>query len=562
MPTTSRRMLMLIFFVIVLRSCAVFAAGPANPASPDNDLQVPISSNVATQPRRPRIIPCGGMLNEVGVLERMYIPDSFDQDRVQCGLFDVPLDWARPELGYEQLHYTKYLAASDVEREGTIFVNPGYHPTGPSLTPQQRWMLYTAPKLHNSTEGKYDIVIWNVRGYSGHPSLTRPKLARCFDTKEESDMFYRGAGVVLGVEPAWGGRMEFLHEQTYEDAKHWFHLQSMVVEQCVRKQNTTLLGYMGTAATVRDLVAMADTFDGSGSPVNFWGMEYGAHVGQYLLQMFPERAGRVILQAPQGLDTYLYEDTYETWRHELTYAHTLIGDFVKSCIEPEDADCSTYWHDEVLDQDDIDMAQESLFKEQVYGMEATRNSHETDSNNSALAAACERPGSWGDPTYWLIDTLNEMQYIEHLDDFTLGVMPVYCGDKSTDYNQETAATRIREIEAMLEDDIRLAPFLSSSIFPPLDYLCHIWPIRAVERLRITTLESEMPETPAVGPLIIQYSQNPFARFLAPSSIVPRIKGAHNIVQLKFGVHGFEPETDVGRTIVEYLLHGGVTSHLL
>ena len=65
------------------------------------------------------------MLNEVGVLERMYIPDSFDQDRVQCGLFDVPLDWARPELGYEQLHYTKYLAASDVEREGTIFVNPG-----------------------------------------------------------------------------------------------------------------------------------------------------------------------------------------------------------------------------------------------------------------------------------------------------------------------------------------------------------------------------------------------------------------------------------------------------
>ena len=75
----------------------------------------------------------------------------------------------------------------------------------------------------------------------------------------------------------------------------------------------------------------------------------------------------------------------------MTYAHTLIGDFVKSCIEPEDADCSTYWHDEVLDQDDIDMAQESLFKvrrsaatlisrvltkpavgqEQVYGMEVS-----------------------------------------------------------------------------------------------------------------------------------------------------------------------------------------------
>ncbi|KAH9893341.1 hypothetical protein C8Q73DRAFT_528560 [Cubamyces lactineus] len=229
------------------------------------------------------------MLYEGGLLEHIYVPDSFDRERIECGLFDVPLDWAHPELAsYEQIHYTKYLAASDVEREGTIFVDPGYHPTGPSLTPQQRWMLYTAPILHNSTHGKYDIVIWNVRGYSGHPSLTRPSQVKCFGTADERNEFYRGASAALGIEPPWGNRMEFVREQTYEDAKHWLRLQSMVVEKCVQKQNTTLLSYMGTAATVRDLVAMAEAFDGPGSLVNFWGMESGARVGQYLLQMFPE----------------------------------------------------------------------------------------------------------------------------------------------------------------------------------------------------------------------------------------------------------------------------------
>lgn len=45
-----------------------------------------------------------------------------------------------------------------------------------------------------------------------------------------------------------------------------------------------MLRYMGTAATVRDLVAMADTFDGAGSPINFWGMHHGSLIGSYLVK--------------------------------------------------------------------------------------------------------------------------------------------------------------------------------------------------------------------------------------------------------------------------------------
>ncbi|KAI1785049.1 hypothetical protein LXA43DRAFT_170790 [Ganoderma leucocontextum] len=45
---------------------------------------------------------------------------------------------------------------------------------------------------------------------------------------------------------------------------------------------------MGTAASARDLVAMADAFDGPGSPINFWGIGHGSLIGSYVLKMFPE----------------------------------------------------------------------------------------------------------------------------------------------------------------------------------------------------------------------------------------------------------------------------------
>ena len=111
-----------------------------------------------------------------------------------------------------------------------------------------------------------------------------PGHVKCFTNDEERAAFYRRASKELGIEPAWGERMEFLQEQKYEDAKNWLQLQSMMIDECLRKQNGTILSYLGTVVTVRDLVAMADAFDGPGSAVNFWGTDSGTLIGEYLLQ--------------------------------------------------------------------------------------------------------------------------------------------------------------------------------------------------------------------------------------------------------------------------------------
>ena len=44
-----------------------------------------------------------------------------------------------------------------------------------------------------------------------------------------------------------------------------------------------LFKYMGTVASVRDLIALSDHLQGPGSPVNFWGISHGSIIGSYLI---------------------------------------------------------------------------------------------------------------------------------------------------------------------------------------------------------------------------------------------------------------------------------------
>ena len=54
------------------------------------------------------------------------------------------------------------------------------------------------------------------------------------------------------------------------------------VRMCIEK-NGDMLKYLGTAAVVRDIVAMTDALDGPGAPVNFYGISYGTFLGNVLV---------------------------------------------------------------------------------------------------------------------------------------------------------------------------------------------------------------------------------------------------------------------------------------
>lgn len=61
--------------------------------------------------------------------------------------------------------------------------------------------------------------------------------------------------------------------------------REQVIARCLRyNRNSKTRQFIGTAATTHDLIAMADTFDGPGSPIHFLGIYEGSVVGSHLLE--------------------------------------------------------------------------------------------------------------------------------------------------------------------------------------------------------------------------------------------------------------------------------------
>ena len=85
--------------------------------------------------------------------------------------------------------------------------------------------------------------------------------------------------------------LKWTRMQTMEDALVFHRLQEKIVVRCLDNvgyraqeggQDPAMLKYMGIAATVRDMVAMADEFDGPDAPIHFWGIQPGSLVGSFL----------------------------------------------------------------------------------------------------------------------------------------------------------------------------------------------------------------------------------------------------------------------------------------
>ena len=56
-----------------------------------------------------------------------------------------------------------------------------------------------------------------------------------------------------------------------------------LAQRCLAHPNGKYLPYVGTAATARDLAALADALDGPGSLVNYIGLSYGTILGSWFI---------------------------------------------------------------------------------------------------------------------------------------------------------------------------------------------------------------------------------------------------------------------------------------
>ncbi|RDX45302.1 alpha/beta-hydrolase [Lentinus brumalis] len=257
-------------------------------------------------------------------------PSVVNDTSLSCGYFDVPLDYQDPSVGNARLAVVKINATG--ERRGTVFFNPGGPgESGIAILDQNVDLLLEV------TGGVYDVVSWDPRGVG---FLTTPGEVLCFDSLAEYTAFFNGTIELRGIEELGSfdnpGDVDALlaqaetMQQKYEE----------VGQRCLQSPSGKFLKYIGTAATVRDMVAMADALEGPDTPINYFGVSYGTLIGSWFVNMFPERIGRVIIDGV--LDPVIFAN-YEISTHFLHYlvsADTIYKALITGCALAGPAGCA------------------------------------------------------------------------------------------------------------------------------------------------------------------------------------------------------------------------------
>ncbi|KAI0708631.1 TAP-like protein-domain-containing protein [Earliella scabrosa] len=246
----------------------------------------------------------------------------------ECGYAIVPLDYSNPSAGVAKIALGRYNATGP-NRKGSVFVNPG-GPGGPGVG----LAINAGSVLQQLTGNEYDIIGFDPRGIG----QTEP-TTQCFPSKEARAAFI--ANTVLGQGYDVGGDLS--------DPQNRFHLIAQQREaEALYKTQFAICGqnmgdalrYMGTTTVARDIDFIASRLDGPDSLINFYGLSYGTVIGQYLVNMFPERVGRVAIDGVVDADAWANVPPYKWYRTWLSSTENTYQSFFQDCAKVGPKGCA------------------------------------------------------------------------------------------------------------------------------------------------------------------------------------------------------------------------------
>ncbi|KAJ1307669.1 hypothetical protein OPQ81_001762 [Rhizoctonia solani] len=247
----------------------------------------------------------------------------------ECARFEVPLDWANHTAGKASLAVARYKATKQ-PKLGTMFVNPG----GPGSSGVDLIMGGGAIQISEASGGQYDIVSWDPRGIGN--SIPR---ADCFATGTEENLFWEGTIPRAGLEARGNFTDQVDIDAFYEQVDEVDVLLEELGKRCVAYSPDTFQ-YIGTAAAVRDMIAMHDILEGPNKPIDFWGLSYGTVIGIYFVNMFPGRVGRVVLDGVVDPERWANNPSYQKWAVKPESTDEAFNGFVSACAAAGPSGCA------------------------------------------------------------------------------------------------------------------------------------------------------------------------------------------------------------------------------
>ncbi|CAE6374803.1 unnamed protein product [Rhizoctonia solani] len=419
-------------------------------------------------------------------------PDTASRE---CSRFEVPLDWANHAAGKASLYVARYNATKE-PKLGTIFVNPG----GPGSSGVKAILGNLVLNISEASGGEYDIVGWDPRGIG--KSVPR---AECFKNGAEENAFWEGTVPRAGLE----ARGNFTDQADIDAFKKQVdqvdRLLKELGERCVAYSPDTFQ-YIGSAAAVRDMIAMHDVLEKRKKPVNFWGLSYGTIIGIYFVNMFPDRVGHVVLDGVVDPELWANKPSYQKWAIKPKSTEQTFAGFLKECTSAGPSRCSIASKGstpEALRQYISDLIDRAYDYKHKYRERAKFGSFGV---RSAISHGMYKPSSW--PGF--VDRLE--RFGEDIDaNATLGPqaeqllpaplidMPIIQSttensmtddDPAPDYSFQgvTCADGIDSGNTTTKDVFDFLVNVTrtvSSMFGPQwgdgGLYCHRWPVRAVER---------------------------------------------------------------------------------
>lgn len=218
-----------------------------------------------------------------------------ENNNFQCGFLQVPKDYLNISVGHSTLAMIKVPSTCKAsDRLGSMFLNFG-GPSGSGLS----GVLRMGSNLSALFEGRYDLISFDPRGVG----KTTP-LVSCFKNGLEYELFKAGSVLEKGFDISRSPD-PFSTEGTshlLEQHRELLAMQLTEFTKCSEVMGDELR-YMGTTTVVRDIEEMSRVLEGAEAKINYLGFSYGTILGAFLVNMIPEKIGKVIIDgvasAPQ-----------------------------------------------------------------------------------------------------------------------------------------------------------------------------------------------------------------------------------------------------------------------
>ncbi|KAI1791668.1 TAP-like protein-domain-containing protein [Ganoderma leucocontextum] len=386
----------------------------------------------------------------------------------ECGYALVPLDYTNQSAGVAKIALGRYNATSPNRRapcNGVILAT-------------------SAGSLLQGLVGEeWDIIGFDPRGIG----LSEPAV-QCFPGNGTREAFIANTVLDRGydVSPDPTDPANWYHLiETQRDANALYKTQ---FEKCKEVQGDSLR-YMGTTSVVRDIDFIATALEGNGSLINFYGWSYGTVMGQYLVNMFPDRVGRVVIDGVADANAWANDPPYvqvQTWLNSTEFTYRI---FFEDCAKAGPSLCALAKREGENPSNIYDRVEafiDKLYEEPLPVPNATTPSILTNGRARIFfTRTLEMPESWGTAAQSFDSAmngnasavLNALAFGATGDPPDLQRSAVTCNDEKP-FAPPTPETLVGAALRSLQD---ISRFYFSAIITEPDSGCQYWPFTPPER---------------------------------------------------------------------------------